>query len=243
MADVHGDYGFDAPQVPAVLSAVSLVALGLATAGVACAWTWLTLVGLGTAIAFALSAASYLYTTRRGKFAVWSELLDQLNLRGDERLLDVGCGRGAVLLLAARRLPRGRAIGIDVWSTVDQSGNTESTTRKNAELEGVSDRVELSTADMRRMPFADAAFDVVVSSLAIHNISDPIGRQTAVEEIARVLKPGGVALVADFRFTADYQRHLQQKLGTPVQRRRLDWRAWYGGPHAATSLVTARKPS
>jgi hypothetical protein len=43
----------------------------------------------------------YLYATLRGKFVVWAELLDQLNLRGDERILDLGCGRGAVLLMAA----------------------------------------------------------------------------------------------------------------------------------------------
>src|SRR5438270_621724 len=59
-------------------------------------------------------------TGRFRKFAVWAELLDRLDLRGDERLLDVGCGRGAVLLMAARRLPRGRAVGVDVWSARDQ---------------------------------------------------------------------------------------------------------------------------
>ena len=47
---------------------------------------------------------SFFYTTRRGKFIAWADLLDQLNLRGDERILDLGCGRGAVLLLAAQRL-------------------------------------------------------------------------------------------------------------------------------------------
>jgi arsenite methyltransferase len=66
------------------------------------------------AFIFALSAASFLFTTRPGKFAVWSELLDGLRLRGDERLLDVGCGRGAVLLLAAKRLTSGRAVGIEM---------------------------------------------------------------------------------------------------------------------------------
>jgi arsenite methyltransferase len=44
-----------------------------------------------------------LYASKRGKFVVWAELLDQLNLSGDERILDMGCGRGAILLLAADR--------------------------------------------------------------------------------------------------------------------------------------------
>lgn len=79
--------------------------------------------GLGAALLGAMTT-SYLYSTRRGKFEVWADLLDELGLRGDERLLDVGCGRGAVLLLAAERLPKGRAVGVDVWRARDQSGNS-----------------------------------------------------------------------------------------------------------------------
>src|SRR6266852_4274429 len=65
-----------------------------------------------------LNAGRYVYTTRAGKFAEWAELIDRLDLKGDERLLDIGCGRGAVLLMAAQRLPRGRAVGVDLWSTL-----------------------------------------------------------------------------------------------------------------------------
>jgi arsenite methyltransferase len=59
--------------------------------------------------AVAGSAASYLYSTGPGKRAIWAQVLDELGLRGDEHILDVGCGRGAVLMLAARRVPAGRA--------------------------------------------------------------------------------------------------------------------------------------
>ena len=62
-----------------------------------------------------LCAGTYLFATRTGKFVVWDELLASLNLRGDERILDVGCGRGAVLLLAAQRLRSGLATGLDLW--------------------------------------------------------------------------------------------------------------------------------
>jgi SAM-dependent methyltransferase len=83
-----------------------------------------------------LNAGIYTYATRAGKFAVWADLLDRLELKGDERLLDIGCGRGAVLLMAAQRLPRGRAVGIDLWSAMDQSGNAEEVTRRNAAPRG-----------------------------------------------------------------------------------------------------------
>jgi arsenite methyltransferase len=198
--------------------------------------------GIG-AIWLFLNAGIYTHTTRVGKFAVWAELLDQLELRGDERLLDIGCGRGAVLLMAAQRLPRGRAVGIDVWSTTDQSGNAEQVTRKNATLEGVTERVELQTADMRRLPFDDNSFDVVVSSLAIHNVAGAGERAKALREAARVLKPGGKLAIADIRHTRAYARALAASGLTITDLRSLGRRFWYGaGPWVATRLVSATKP-
>jgi arsenite methyltransferase len=183
------------------------------------------------------------HTTRRGKFAVWADLLDSLTLKGDERLLDIGCGRGAVLLMAARRLPRGVAVGVDRWSTADQSGNAERVTRRNATLEGVAGRTELHTGDMRQLPFDDESFDVVVSSLAIHNVSGAPERAKALREAARVLKRGGRLVIADIRHTAVYARELEASGLTITDRRSLGVRFWYGfGPWAATRLVAANKP-
>jgi arsenite methyltransferase len=237
----RGDYGFDAPNVLVRLAAAVLLGLLAALVCWALAWRWLAAASLIIALVFALSAASFLFTTKRGKFSVWSELLDGLHMRGDERLLDVGCGRGAVLFLAAKRLPEGRAVGIDLWSSRDQSGNSEQTTLRNAELEGVRERIELHTGDMRKLPFPDRSFDVVTSSLAIHNIPDEEGRLQAAEEIWRVTKPGGAALIADIRHTAEYARRLGALPGARVEHRRLDWRFWYGGPQVATRLVTMRR--
>jgi trans-aconitate methyltransferase len=58
----------------------------------------------------------YLHTTLRGKLRVWERELDRVGLRGDEQLLDLGCGRGAMLIEAAKRLPTGRAVGVDLWT-------------------------------------------------------------------------------------------------------------------------------
>ncbi|MEU8246419.1 class I SAM-dependent methyltransferase [Nonomuraea sp. NPDC048916] len=234
----RGSYGFDAPWALAglVFGALMLLALSLASfafdvpaAGVAFL--------LGALYTLA-SAASYFYTTRHGKFAVWAAELDRL--QGDERLLDLGCGRGAVLLLAAKRLPAGRAAGVDLWRSADQSGNDESVTKANAEAEGVS--VELSTGDLRALPFEDDSFDVVVSALAIHNISDAGGREQAVREAHRVLRPGGLMLIADFQHTPGYEVTLRELGVVDVRRRDLGWRYWYGGPWFRTWMVEARRP-
>jgi arsenite methyltransferase len=173
---------------------------------------------------------------------VWAELLLELGLGGAERVLDLGCGRGAVLLMVARLLPHGRAIGIDLWKTADQSGNAMEATLRNAEREGVPDRVELHTGDVTSIPFEDASFDVVLSSLVVHNIRGATSRRKAIEEVARVLKPGGRLAIADFRFTSEYARRLRELGLLDVGDKGLDWRFWYGGPWSATKLVTATKP-
>src|SRR5262252_3151581 len=185
----RGHYGIDEPRWPALNFGVGAACLaGAALARRRAGWAVPAALAGSVFLGF---AASYLYTTSRGKFAVWHQLLRDLDLRGSETVLDMGCGRGAVLLMAARLLPEGRAIGIDLWRTDEQSGNRLEVTRRNAELEGVAERVELHTGDMRAMPFADASVDVVVSSLAIHNIADVGGRARALDEAIRVLRPDG----------------------------------------------------
>ena len=57
------------------------------------------ILGLLYAVYMLLSGASYIYTTRHGKFQVWAELLSNLHLHGNEHILDLVCGRGAVLLM------------------------------------------------------------------------------------------------------------------------------------------------
>jgi ubiquinone/menaquinone biosynthesis C-methylase UbiE len=242
LAAHRGEYGFDAPYVPILMGSSGLLLLVVAAGGVALAQPFLSRSGLIGGLWMLLSTASYVYTTRAGKFAVWAHLLRQLELRGSERLLDMGCGRGAVLLMAARLLPEGKAVGVDLWKSSDQSGNTLEAAQLNAVLEGVADRVEFVTGDMAALPFENESFDVVVSSLAIHNITDSAGRLKALDEAFRVLKRGGQLMIADFRATQEYANHLRQLGMREVGHRTLDWRYWYGGPWTATKQVRATKP-
>jgi arsenite methyltransferase len=243
LAQRRGDYGFDAPYVPIILGTIGIALL---IAGAVSAWVFQF--GVVAVICFVYgvfmlaSTASYMYTTRVGKFRVWARIVARLGLRGDERVLDLGCGRGAVLLMAAKLLPNGKAVGVDLWKASDQSGNALEVTQRNAKREGVADRIELATGDMRDLPFADAAFDVVVSSLAIHNITDEAGRAKAIEEAVRVLKPGGRLAIADFRSTRLYADRLRQLGMQGVRPQQLGWRFWYGGPWGATTLISATKP-
>ena len=144
------------------------------------------------------------WSSRVGKHRLATRLLDGLALRGDETVLDVGCGHGLLLVGAAKRLPRGRAVGVDLWSQRDQADNRPEATRANAALEGVATRVEVRDGDMRKLPFADASFDTVVSSLAIHNVPGTAERDRAIREIARVLRPGGRVALLDIAHTRRY---------------------------------------
>jgi SAM-dependent methyltransferase len=244
LARLRGDYGIDAPAVPCAfgLLGVALIVLG-AILALLSASPWLIAVCVVCSVYLLLSVASYLYTTRRGKFHVWAKILAGVPLRGDERVVDLGCGRGAVLHMVAQRLPSGRAVGVDLWNTRDQSGNALEVTQRNAAREGIADRVELQTADLRALPFADASFDLVLSSLAIHNIADRTGREQAIDEAVRVLTPGGRLLIADILAADAYARRLREHGMQSVAVRGLGWRIWYGGPWVAARLVSAVKPA
>ena len=145
-----------------------------------------------------------LWSSKVGKIRRRERLLDHLAWTGRERVLDVGCGRGLMLVGAAKRLTTGKATGIDIWQTEDLSGNRPEATLENARREGVGDRVDIKTADMRQIPLPDGSVDAVVSCAAIHNIYAAGERAKALREIARVLAPGGQVLLDDIRHPAEY---------------------------------------
>jgi arsenite methyltransferase len=238
----RGAYGFDAPYALIMFALAALASL----AGLVLFLWQSNIRGMRFSafyfLFFAANTCSFFYTTRRGKFAEWERILDGLHLRGDERVLDLGCGRGAVLTAAAARLTTsGKAIGVDIWKALDQSGNAQEVTLRNADIEGVSDRVQVETGDMRSLPFADATFDLVLSSVAIHNVRSKDDRKKAITEAYRVLAPEGRLVIADIRGTRHYASVLRSLNARNVDRRRLGWRFWWGNPIAATSLVTASK--
>jgi arsenite methyltransferase len=103
-------------------------------------------------------------------------------------VVDIGCGAGTDLLLAAQHTgPRGRAIGVDMTEAM----------RRRA-IEGAAacglTNVEVREGDATRLPIADGTIDVVLSNGVLNLVPDKV---TAVEEIARVLKPGGRVQLGD----------------------------------------------
>lgn len=223
------DYGLDAPGVvrnlalgglAAAIVAVAVQFLPLQPGDRNIASVWFSL----TAAALFVEVAWLVYSSRVGKLRQGQILFDSLGLKGDEHVLDVGCGRGLLLVEAAKRLPHGLAVGIDLWSARDLSGNRPAATLENARREGVEARVKVETGDMRKLPFPDDSFDVAVASMAIHNVRDASGREAAVREIDRVLKPGGRVALLDFARTGEYERALRAAGWVDVGRSRYSLR-------------------
>lgn len=149
-----------------------------------------------------IAAPLYLYASLKGKHDLWDSLLKSLSDSDFEGpALDMGCGRGMVLLKVAQRKKaiqsRSPAFAIDIFNTSDQSGNAPEATYANAASLEVLDNVVLHTASFtEELPFADGVFALVTSSLALHNV-DIEGRQQAIRGLARVCRPGGKVLIVD----------------------------------------------
>ena len=154
-------------------------------------------------------APLYFYSSLKGKFDVWDNLLaDVPSEIMKAPTLDIGCGRGLVLLKTAQlkknlsespllqQITISPAYAVDLFIKGDQTGNSPEATYDNAASMGVVDQVVLHTADFTRLPFQDMTFSLVTASLSIHNV-DKTARQQAIIEAARVVRSGGYLLILD----------------------------------------------
>jgi SAM-dependent methyltransferase len=200
-------YGLDFPPrvrdlaMRAGLFLAAGIGLWISNGANAVAWISL-LIGLGYAVVAAVSV----WSSHTGKLQMRGRVLDSIIWKGDEKVLDIGCGRGLLLIGAAKRLQTGKVTGVDLWSKFDLSGNSADAVRDNATAEGVLPKIKIETADARKLPYTDANFDVVLSSNTLHLIAD---RTKALAEMVRVLKPGGQLRIFDVSGSGEYAKQLQ----------------------------------
>ncbi len=183
----------------------------------------------------------FLLYVKVGKFRHRDFMLSLHPWRGDENVLDVGCGRGLLLAGAAKRIAAasgtGHATGVDVWSNVDMGGNSAAATQHNLDLEGISSICTLISQPAQDMSFPDGTFDVILSNLCLHNIYDAPTRRQALRQIVRVLKPGGIALISDYKRTGEYANEFRNA-GLIVEKKHGSFVTTF----PPLTVVVARKP-
>jgi ubiquinone/menaquinone biosynthesis C-methylase UbiE len=203
------DYGIDAPHVirnlliasavgflvPVLFPLIRIGQINFSTSG-------FILMG----ISCGLMAGWMLLYSLYGKLRHRDRILNMIDWKGNEMVLDIGTGRGLLMIGAAKRLSTGKAVGIDIWNTEDLTKNTMENTIRNASLEGVKDKVEIVNGNATSMSFDDSTFDIILSNLCLHNIYNAENRREACNEISRVLRKGGTAIISDFKHIKEYQK-------------------------------------
>jgi SAM-dependent methyltransferase len=128
-------------------------------------------------------------------------IIELAELSGNEDVLDAGCGTGLTMLRIAEQYPTCRVYGIDL------SPKMIEVARNDAVERGLD--VDLRIGSITNLPYSDATFDVVLTNIMFHHL-DLIEKRQAVAEIARVLRPGGRYVSAEFgsRARSPVERHL-----------------------------------
>ena len=172
---------------------------------------------LSTGICLIIASILMIAYSKYGKFRHRDRILKLHQWKGDEKALDVGTGLGLLMIGAAKKLNTGKSYGIDIFNSYDLSGNTIEQTKMNIELEKVSDKTEILSENILNTNFSDNYFDVIVSNLCLHNLYKLEERKQACHEIYRILKPGGEAIISDFKHTKEYKKEFE-KLGMAAKK-------------------------
>ena len=122
-------------------------------------------------------------------------LIDHLNWNGQGTLLDIGCGAGALTNRCAKQFPEATLRGMDYWGMGWDYAKEQC--ERNAEIEGVADRVTFSKGDASKLDFADESFDAAVSNFVFHEVKTQPDKRKVVREALRVVKKGGAFAFQD----------------------------------------------
>jgi len=121
------------------------------------------------------------------RLRIRDEVIRLVQPKDGDRILDVGTG-GGLLAIGFAKAVNCESVGLDTWVKLG-GGTSLRNAKRNAETEGVADRVKFVEGDARNIPYPNDYFDAVVASFVVHVIRRE--REKALREMIRVLRPGG----------------------------------------------------
>ena len=158
-------------------------------------------------IIFLIASILLILSSKIFKIKNRDKLISLLNLKGNEKILDIGCGNGLYTISLANQITTGKVYGIDIWDKTDLSNNSPGSIEKNIKSANLENKIILKSEDMRNMSFRNEFFDVIVASFSIHNIESKLERKKALDEIKRVVKKSGKIVIIDFKKINEYKEY------------------------------------
>ncbi len=176
--------------IPAVMT---VICLGL---------SFLSLFFLVGAAVFAVILIYFAYAYHKFSYGggkIQGRILDlviqRIDWDGSGRALDIGCGNGALGIKVAKKYQNARVTGIDYWG--GKWDFAMETCVKNADVEGVKDRMDFQKASASKLPFTDGYFDLAVSNFVFHEVQDTSDKREVIKEALRVVRKGGKFVFQD----------------------------------------------
>lgn len=122
-------------------------------------------------------------------------ILNHMQWDGQGKLLDIGCGAGALSIKCAKKYPLAAITGVDYWGS--EWNYAKEQCESNAKIEGVEKQIIFQKGDAAQLDFADETFDAAVSNFVFHEVRSQPVKQLVVREALRVVKKGGVFVFHD----------------------------------------------
>lgn len=148
-------------------------------------------------ITFILSYSTYQFSVFGGDYQskIHDLIVKKVKWSGKGKILDIGTGSGSLIIKLAIAFPKSSLTGIDYWGKNWEYSRGQC--QQNAEIEGVSNRIDFLKASAAELPLQDGEFDKVVSCLTFHEVKDTSDKIEVIKEALRVLKPGGEFIFLD----------------------------------------------